>query len=161
MRQRARVTGREPGRCRPVEGVREMLKRVRESGEWRVGIASGAWSESAGIKLAAARVDVTGLPATFSHAAEDGRVLLREEIIAKTREQLSGGGAARAVYVGDGVWDARAARAIKIGFVGVRHDGRRERLEKERVERIVRDYADLEGFVELIRSAGCEWKVGD
>ena len=37
------------------------------------------------------------------------------------------------VYVGDGAWDARAARKLGIGFVGVRHDGRRARLHAELV----------------------------
>ena len=146
--------GRDPGSCRAVEGAREMLARVRESGEWRVGIASGAWAESAAIKLGAARVEVAGLPATFSHAAEDGRPLFREEIIAKTMAALAGSGRpSRVVYVGDGVWDARAARKLNIGFVGVRHDGREERLRNEGVARIVRGYADLEGFVGLLRGA--------
>ena len=62
----------------------------------------------------------------------------------------SGGRNAPAVYVGDGVWDARAARALKIGFVGVRVDGREERLRAAGAERIVRDYTDIAGVLRMI-----------
>jgi phosphoglycolate phosphatase-like HAD superfamily hydrolase len=44
--------------------------------------------------------------------------------------------------VGDGVWDARATRALGIGFLGVRCDGRpegAERLRREGAERVVHD----------------------
>ena len=62
----------------------------------------------------------------------------------------SGGRNAPAVYVGDGVWDARAARALKIGFVGVRLDGREEHLRGAGAQRIVCDYADVAGVMRMI-----------
>jgi phosphoglycolate phosphatase-like HAD superfamily hydrolase len=147
----------EPERCRPVPGVREMLAAARSRG-WKVGIASGAWEESARIKLAAAGVDVDGLPGTFSHvragaAAEGWTPVVREEIVSATLAKLgrwSGGANAPAVYVGDGVWDAKAARNLRIGFVGVRIDGREERLRDSGARRIVRNYADLQAALRQI-----------
>ena len=145
--------------CVAVRGAAELLGALRTKG-WRVGIASGAWEESARIKIAAAGMDdaVRELPGTFSHARtragdDGGGPLTREEIVTGTLVKLgrwSGGRNAPAVYVGDGVWDARAARALKIGFVGVRVDGREERLRAAGAERIVRDYTDIAGVLRMI-----------
>ena len=62
----------------------------------------------------------------------------------------SGGKNAPAVYVGDGVWDVKAARHLRIGFVGVRVDGREERLREMGAERIVREFGDVEGVVRML-----------
>ena len=139
----------EPAQCAAVGGVNELLAALRGAG-WRVGIASGAWEASARIKLESARVNTAGLPGTFAHARADGEPARREEIVGKTLEELGGG---RAVYVGDGVWDARAARALGIGFVGVRADGREEKMRAEGVTRILRDYRDTGAAMAAIRSA--------
>ena len=152
-----RRIGMEPGRCRAVPGVREFMGHLRTGDRgraWRIGVASGAWPESAAVKLRAAGIDIGGLEATFSHAHADGRAATREEIGGATIRKLGGGEAeGRVVYVGDGVWDARAARNLEIGFVGVRHDGREEGLRREGVRRIVRDYTDREGVALLLREA--------
>lgn len=145
--------------CVAVRGAAELIGALRAK-SWRVGIASGAWEESARIKLAAAGMDIAvrDLPGTFSHARtrvgdDAGVPVTREEIVTGTLVKLgrwSGGRNAAAVYVGDGVWDARAARALKIGFVGVRVDGREDRLRAQGAERIVRDYADVARVLRMI-----------
>lgn len=139
--------------CTPVRGAREVIRALQTRG-WNIGIASGAWEESARIKLEAAGLqDVAGLPGTFSHARGEGIPVVREEIVSATLVKLgrwSGGRNAPAVYVGDGVWDARAARNLRIGFVGVRVDGREERLRAEGCERVVRDYHDADRALEMI-----------
>ena len=143
--------------CVAVRGARELIGELRSRG-WSVGIASGAWEQSARIKLEAAGLGehVAGLPGTFSHARGEGVPVVREEIVSATLVKLgrwSGGRNAPAVYVGDGVWDARAARNLRIGFVGVRVDGREERIRAEGCERVVRDYADLDRVIEMIEAA--------
>lgn len=145
--------------CIPVRGAADLIAAVRAKG-WRIGIASGAWEESARIKLAAAGINeiIADLPGTFSHArqgtgTDSGVPVTREEIVTGTLAKLgrwSGGRNAPAVYVGDGVWDAKAARALKIGFVGVRVDGREDRLRAQGAERIVHDYSDLARALEMI-----------
>lgn len=150
----------EPGRCVPVTGVHAMLHTLKASKEWVVGLASGAWAESAAVKLAAAGVSTIGLPATFSHAHADGRPALREEIIEATvsrlvAERLEGNASEveRVVYVGDGVWDARAARNLGIGFVGMRHDRQEARLRAEGASAVLHDYADQDRVIQLLERA--------
>ncbi len=139
--------------CRPVPGVHELLSRLRHDG-WSIGLASGAWEESARIKLRRARVDVNGLPGTFSHAKPDGHPAIREEIVSATLRALGPAPAgSRPVYVGDGPWDARAARTLNLGFVGVRVDGREDRLRAEGATLILRDFSDTAHALSLIEQA--------
>jgi phosphoglycolate phosphatase-like HAD superfamily hydrolase len=70
-----------------------------------------------------------------------------------TRDRAPGGPIPRAVYVGDGLWDLRAARELGIGFVGVRHDADESRLRAEGAQRIVRDYRDPRRFIALLEEA--------
>lgn len=153
--------GAEPGLCRPVEGAVEVLEELRGRAGVRVGVASGAWPGSAAIKLGAAGIDLGderagGVPRTFSFVGPDGEPARREAIIAATLGKLGvepGRGGGRAVYVGDGVWDARAARALGIGFVGVRRDGDRARLEREGATRIIERYGGAEGLLGIVGDA--------
>ena len=57
------------------------------------------------------------------------------------------------VYVGDGVWDLRAARRLGHGFVGVGGDRGRERLVREGASVVLRDFTDLEGTVAALSAA--------
>lgn len=144
--------------CTKIDGVAAMLEAVRARAGWRVGISSGTSAEAARIKLAAAGLSLEGLPATFSHRCpRTERPASRAQIIAATREKLRAGGergaTPRAVYVGDGLWDLRAARELGIGFVGVRHDGDESRLRSEGAQRIVHHYRDLGAFVGLLEEA--------
>lgn len=150
----------QPERCTSVPGVHAMLDVLRNLPNWAIGVASGAWAESAAVKLAAARVPLGELPATFSHARRDGRPALREEIIEATihriaEERLDGDASVirKVVYVGDGVWDARATRNLGIGFVGMRHDRQEDRLRAEGAREILHDFADVNRVIETLERA--------
>lgn len=158
---RRAVAASETSPCTPIEGVAAMLEAVRSRAGWRIGISSGTSAEAARIKLAAAGLSLEGLPATFSHRCpKTERPAGRAEIIAATRRKLVDGSAgstgsapARAVYVGDGLWDLRAARELGMGFVGVRHDGDESKLRSEGAQRIVRHYRDLGAFAAMLEEA--------
>lgn len=149
----------EPERCRPIAGIASAIEALREAG-FVLGLASGAWPASARLKLRASGLDaiVGDWPASFS-AMRHSQPMLRPEIIASTRDKLMltrgvrAGEALPTLYIGDGVWDARAARALDIGFVGVRCDAFEERLRAEGAERILHDYLDAQRVVGLARGA--------
>lgn len=157
--------GKNKSLCVGIEGVGKMLEAARARAGWRVGIASGAWAESAAVKLGFAGVRVDDLVKTFSHARSDGKPAMREEIIQATIDKLgvprpvaSGWKAARSgpggvAYIGDGVWDARAAKGLGIGFVGVAHGEKRARLEREGARRVVENHRDVEAVLRMIEQA--------
>jgi len=55
-----------------------------------------------------------------------------------------------AVYVGDGVWDARASRRLGIPFIGVATDGQAARLTAEGAARVFTDYSDTDLFLSSV-----------
>lgn len=152
----------QPTRCRTVPGAHTLLGALINT-DVPVGIASGAWPGSAEIKLGAAKLAIDRFPSTFSHALGDGRPASRPQIIEATLAQLGlqrpGLPPLRPVYVGDGVWDCRAARALGIGFVGVRIDGKTDPLRSAGATRIVRDFEDLEAVLNHIMAAADEAAV--
>jgi beta-phosphoglucomutase-like phosphatase (HAD superfamily) len=95
-----------------IRGARSFLDDLRRRG-WRVALATGAWSESARLKLSAA-----GLPVDLPLACCDDCVS-REEIV---RRAIGNDQYARVVVFGDGTWDVRTARNLRLPFVGVGSD---------------------------------------
>lgn len=156
--------------CTQIDGVARMLDAVRSRAGWSVGISSGTSAEAAAIKLGAAGLSLEGLPATFSHRCPRTHApASRAQIIRCTREKTLGArsperdtrsaapAAARllapTVYIGDGLWDLRAAKELGIGFVGIRHDGNESKLRAEGATRIVHHYRDLPGFLAHLEEA--------
>jgi len=153
--------------CTQIDGVAAMLGALRSRDGWSIGISSGTSPEAASIKLAAAGLSLDGLPATFSHRCSRTHApASRADIISRTREKtLAAARVASAasatsvasitptVYIGDGLWDLRAANELAIGFVGVRHDGNESKLRAEGATRIVHHYRDLPAFIALLEEA--------
>ncbi|MDQ6803086.1 MAG: HAD family hydrolase [Acidobacteriota bacterium] len=101
---RARITTLEE-----IRGARAFIELLRERG-WEIALATGAWSESARLKLAAA-----GFPPTLPLACCD-EWPSREEIVSGA---IGGRKYDRIVVFGDGWWDVRAARNLNLPFIGV------------------------------------------
>jgi len=133
-----------------VGGVREMLAALPGHG-WHRAIATGGWTPSAKLKLAQAAVPFHGIPAAFACDARP-----REEIIRIATERAERDAAKRferVVYVGDGVWDARAARRLGIGFVGIAAGERAERLRESGAATVLPDFGDLAAFIAALDGA--------
>lgn len=133
-----------------VGGVREMLAALPGHG-WHRAIATGGWTPSAKLKLAKAAVPFLGISAAFACDARP-----REEIIRIATERAERDAAQRferVVYVGDGVWDVRAARRLGIGFVGIAVGERAERLREAGAATVLPDFGDLTAFVVALNLA--------
>ena len=127
-----------------VPGGAALLDRLAVRGH-AFAFATGAWEESARAKLSSAGIDVSGrvLVGSDFHVA-------REEII---REALRlAPRARRAVYVGDGPWDVKAARALGMPFVGVdRRDS--GALSSAGAREVLADYRDIEAALAALARA--------
>jgi len=105
-----------------VRALRERIERLEEIGGagafidflqergWSIALATGAWSQSALLKLSAA-----GLPSDLPLACCDA-CPSREEILSKA---IGDRRPERIVVFGDGWWDLRAARSLGLPFIGV------------------------------------------
>ena len=89
-------------------------------------------------------------PAASSDDAPD-----RETILALSRQRAieQYGDCGGVVYVGDGVWDGRAARKWEIPFIGIGSGERAERLEGEGAICVFPDFRDADLFLSTCRSA--------
>ncbi|HET6438595.1 MAG TPA: HAD family hydrolase [Anaeromyxobacter sp.] len=99
------------GRVEPVPGAREAFAVVEAAGH-QAAVATGAYEASARVKLAAAGIFLGDRSLVGSGFSNERVAIIRE---ARRRA----GGVGPAVYVGDGPWDLRAARAADVGFLGV------------------------------------------
>ncbi|HUF08995.1 MAG TPA: HAD family hydrolase [Rhodothermales bacterium] len=140
--------GSDASRCRPIPGGPAFVRTLVESPAFSVAIATGGWEESARFKLERAGYNISDVPMASSSDATR-----RTEILALAAQRASaaaGDGSFSAItYVGDGIWDARAAAALGHRFIG-RGDPTTSGLVAEGAERVVRDFSDVDGLLRLI-----------
>src|SRR5262249_27771565 len=85
----------------PITGASLLLSRLACSAEHRVALATGAWRDSARLKMASAGLCYDNYPAASSDDALDRESIIRLSI---SRAAERYGGFSDTVYVGDGVW---------------------------------------------------------
>jgi phosphoglycolate phosphatase-like HAD superfamily hydrolase len=151
VRKLRRAISVSRGAFAAVEGARELIRCLIDH-DYAVSLASGGWKESALLKLATAELKLNGTPAAF---ADDARS--RGEIMTCSyRRACAFYGVAEfdgVVYVGDGVWDAKAARSLGYHFIGVGAGERARRLIELGAVATLADYSDLAAALEKIRFA--------
>ncbi len=121
-----------------------LLSRLAGSAEHRVALATGAWRDSARLKMASAGLCYDHYPAASSDDAFDRESIIR---LCMRRAAERYGRVGSTVYVGDGVWDARACRSVGIPFIGVATDDRAARLSAEGAACVFPDFTDTDLFL--------------
>ncbi len=140
---------REPAACRAVPGAAAILAELAERAGFAVGLATGGWLESARLKLHRAGLGEREFPLA---SASDARS--REAIMALAAKRVAARwgvpGFQSIVYVGDAVWDVKAARRLGWHFVGIGSGERAERLRSEGAQCVIADYCDQSLFFDAI-----------
>lgn len=106
-----------PQSCEPIAGAAEFVEHVQRSADWVAGLATGGWGESARAKLRRAGIDFQGIPFASADDAEARIDIMKnclERAEAECRGELTG-----VIYVGDGGWDAKAAKELGWPFIGI------------------------------------------
>jgi phosphoglycolate phosphatase-like HAD superfamily hydrolase len=132
-----------------VVGANRVLSRLKHDGSHRVSIATGGWSDSARLKMASAGMCFDDHPTASADDALD-----RESIMKLSKERASerhGESFACTVYVGDGVWDARACRGLGIPFIGIGTGSRATQLCAEGAVRVFPDFSDPDVFLKGVQ----------
>jgi phosphoglycolate phosphatase-like HAD superfamily hydrolase len=137
---------RQPQLFAPMPGAPSVFSTVRSSGT-AVAIATGAWHESARFKMRVTGIDAYGIPmATADDAVDRVDILMRA--IERVRRWTGIGPLGRITYVGDAVWDVRAANVLGIGFIGIAaSDSDAERLTQAGASIIIRSLEALPDVV--------------
>ena len=132
----------------PVAGADRLLSRLAQGGSHRVSLATGGWRDSARLKMASAGMCFDDHPAASADDALD-----RESIMRLSRQRAAeryGESFACTVYVGDGVWDARACRSVGIPFIGIGTGSRATRLSAEDAVCVFPDFSDADMFLRSV-----------
>jgi phosphoglycolate phosphatase-like HAD superfamily hydrolase len=131
-----------------ITGARELLSGLADSAEYRVSLATGGWRDSARIKMASAGMCFDDYPAASADDAHDResivKISLQRAVVRHETPFVS------TIYIGDGIWDARACRALGIPFIGIGSGGRAVRLASEGAVRVFGDYSDADVFLESL-----------
>ena len=131
-----------------VAGADRLLSRLAEAGSHHVSLATGSWRDSARLKMASAGMCFDEHPAATADDALD-----RESIMTLSRQRAAeryGESFACTVYVGDGVWDARACRSVGVPFVGIGTGSRATRLSAEGAVCVFPDFSDADKFLRSV-----------
>jgi len=131
----------------PIAGAPELLTHLRERTDYGVALATGAWGDSARLKMASAGLCYDDHPAASSDDAPDRVSIMK---LSRQRATERFGETEQVVYVGDGVWDARACRALGWPFIGLATGERALRLKEEGALAVLPDYTDLDSFLKLL-----------
>jgi len=127
---------------REVGGAAAALRRLGRSPRWKTAIATGGWREPAQFKLASAELRIDGLPWAHADDALD-RVDIIQIAISRAKQRYGQFAFDRIVYVGDGVWDVRAASILGIEFLGIAAGDKAARQIEEGAICVLPDFSDL------------------
>lgn len=138
---------------RPVPGAVELFMEAQRRAGVVAAVATGGWGPAALIKLGLAGFPVENLILASSDDAETrAGILGTAEILAAAARGCFG--FSSRVVIGDGVWDGRAARSVKGGFVGVASDpAQTMRLRAEGAAGVVPDFLDRQAFWSAVEAA--------
>jgi len=142
----------DPALFEEIPGAASTLDRLGQGTEWAVAIATGCWSMSAEMKLAAASIHASGIPIA---CADDS--LSREEIlraaVSKAQAHYGQNDFERIVSIGDGVWDVRTALHLNFAFIGIGSGEHEKLLRATGATYVIGDYTDFEQVLRGLNEA--------
>lgn len=131
-----------------IAGAPQLLSRLAASRNYRIALATGAWRDSARLKMASAGLCFDDFPAASSDDAIDRESIIRLAI-QRANERFSSTDSA--VYVGDGLWDVRASRNLGIPFIGIARGDRAAGLRAAGAVCVMPDFTNPDLFLNSVR----------
>lgn len=131
-----------------MPGAPELLARLTQSSNYAVALATGCWSDSARVKMSSAGMNYDSYPSASADDAVQREVIIELAVGRATRavdRQIAG-----AVYIGDGIWDARACAKFGIPFVGIGVASQMEKLIAAGAVHVLPNLSDGERFLDLV-----------
>ena len=130
-----------------IPGATQFLSLLKDSDQYAIALATGAWSDSASIKLEAIGLDCSHAP--FSHS---DNFISREEIVLdaiQKSKQLYQTKFNKTIYFGDGVWDFKTCAKLNIPFIGVDHSNNGKLIELG-AQHVICDYSNIHGVMQIV-----------
>ena len=138
---------------REILGANQVLSHLTRLPFYCVGLATGGWSDSARCKMRSAGMWYDAFP---SASADDAvsRVSIMQIAIDRVMTSAGERRPDTIVYVGDGIWDARACQQLKVPFVGIAAGGHADALRAEGAAEVFPDYSEMAAFCTTLALTG-------
>jgi phosphoglycolate phosphatase-like HAD superfamily hydrolase len=141
----------EPHTAAPIKGAIAAFSNLLDETNWAVAIATGCWQASAHFKLRQASVPFADVPLAHSDHFPAREDILTDAVTqAESHYQTN---FERVVYIGDGLWDVRTTRNLRMPFVGIAEGARADGLRAEGAGHVLPDYTDYPLFFAALHSA--------
>lgn len=131
-----------------ISGSANVLAKLQLESDWCVAIATGGWHESAQLKLQKANIEIKGIPLASANDALSREDIIKTAII-KAENAYQVEKFQKVVFVGDGVWDVKAAYKLNIAFLGIGDN----KLTNLGATKVIKDFTNLEDFPKILQSA--------
>jgi phosphoglycolate phosphatase-like HAD superfamily hydrolase len=131
-----------------MPGAPELLARLTQRSNYKVALASGCWSDAARVKMTSAGMNYNDYPSASADDAAEREVIIKLAVERAARDadrKIVG-----TVYVGDGVWDARACEKIGIPFIAIAADAQKEKLIAAGAVAVLPDLCDDEQLFRVV-----------
>ena len=135
-------------RAYQIPGSGEILSILGKSFDFAAALATGGLRVSAELKLRSANLLNPFIPLASSNDAVSREEIIR--IAARRAAEKYATQFAKFTYVGDGVWDAKAARDVGWRFIGIGSGEQADRLRQAGAGMVIPDYCPSEGFLDLL-----------
>ena len=135
-----------------LPGASVLVNQLRNTGDWAVAVATGAWRRSVEFKIQRTGLPITEIPLA---SAEDGPS--RESIVLTAVERAASYYGRqrfdRVVSVGDALWDVRTARKLGLPFIGIAEEPRATALRKDGAHHVIEDYRNTAQCLQFLNDA--------
>lgn len=100
-----------------IAGASEFYKSLLKNNDFKIGIATGGWEETANFKL-----DIIGIDPINVGYSNSNYFKTREEIVMNVIKQLNSNSKNQPdeiIYFGDGEWDYKTCQKLNLRFIGI------------------------------------------
>lgn len=115
----------------------------------QIAFATGGWSNSAKLKLQAAKIKFESIPLSSSDFLISRQEILKDAIDKSIRQNRSNS-FMNLIYFGDGVWDFKTTAELEIDFIGVdaKNDGK---LKNIGATKIISGFSEIKKVFTLLQ----------
>jgi len=107
----------DPSQFKEVKNATEFFYYIQSDPNYKVGIATGAWEESAKLKLEMIGINIKDV--AFSNSSiYKSREKITKDVIHQLTEKINID-LNEIIYFGDGVWDYKTCKNLGIRFIGI------------------------------------------
>jgi phosphoglycolate phosphatase-like HAD superfamily hydrolase len=132
--------GREP--FEPHAGAKPLWDKLLNHEDWKAAVGTGNWEFSARFKLNSAGFAIGSVPLGSADDGDTREKILRSSL-QKAKNLYKVHEFDKIVYVGDWIWDVRAAKALGWKFIGIAQGEQTQSLREAGAETILPDFNEF------------------